>query len=443
MEKVKKLIKNLEHKNTNVVINAIKTLGKLKDPDSIEPLIFKLKDKNYDIRKEAALALIGFNDLRVMKAFIKITKKKGTGLLIYAIYGLGYIKNPESLKTLISCFINENLRRYAFYALLKLKWYAINSLLDLLNYRDNELVAKTLELLGRMEDPILTKEILKMLVNRNIMVKEAVINALGYIKDPESVPHLIEILENKFEEFNVRSCAIDALGNIGDPRAVKPLLKLLKSKNILYNYNISIALGIIGKPALVPTLLFMKNKDDEIKKYCEKAINLMKKFHGDYLKSFPLIFCRKCFLRAKVEEVKFDSQNFKFVICRGCEKSNFFLEAKKIIGTIGRDINLLAIEKKIAYVKLWDEYTKKARNADIDELEIINASGIDYDEAIENVYIELLKDNTREKYWTKKIPVILLNNPPISQSTILFLKENFKSVKSKKAIPIYFSYYRD
>ena len=57
-------------------------------------------------------------------------------------------------------------------------------------------------------------------------VRETVLTSLGNLKDPQTIPYLMEALHDKL--YGTQEVAIDALGNMGSI-AVQPILDKLKS----------------------------------------------------------------------------------------------------------------------------------------------------------------------------------------------------------------------
>lgn len=86
-------------------------------------------------------------------------------------------------------------------------------------------------------------------------------------------------------------------------------------------------------------------------------------------------------------------------------------------------------EEKV-YVSLWNEIEKKARNADIDVVEIRKSNGISYDWAINAVLNELKNDVSRSITYVKNIPVIIKGNPLLSDNTIMILEKEFGGIRN-------------
>lgn len=68
---------------------------------------------------------------------------------------------------------------------------------------------------------------------------------LGYTKDPQSVPLLVEALDD--EDSQIRIYALWALGALGDPRAEEPLVKALGDPDAGIRKTAAYALGELGR----------------------------------------------------------------------------------------------------------------------------------------------------------------------------------------------------
>lgn len=124
------------------------------------------------------------------------------------------------------------------------------------------------------------------------------------------------------------------------------------------------------------------------------------------------------------------SQSYPYVVCRGCGSSLHLIKGvKEVIGLIGGDVDYYRTDGERVYVSLWSEAQKQARNADIDLLEIRNSSGITYDYAINAVLQTLKNDVSRPAEYVKGIPVILTDNPPLSENARRILEDEFGGIK--------------
>jgi len=90
------------------------------------------------------------------------------------------------------------------------------------------------------------------------------------------------------------------------------------------------------------------------------------------LNSYPHLFCEVHHLRAEKRKGKIGIFRYTYVVCRSCGISSHLVKGiKQVIGLIGSNIHQ-KIDGDRFYVNLWDNESKKARNADIDVLEIRN-----------------------------------------------------------------------
>ena len=78
---------------------------------------------------------------------------------------------------------------------------------------------------------------------------------LGFTKDPEAVPQLIESLESDEAELKIYS--LWALGTIGDARALEPMLEAAADRDAGIRKTAAFALGALGDSAAVPRLEVM------------------------------------------------------------------------------------------------------------------------------------------------------------------------------------------
>ena len=126
-------------------------------------------------------------------------------------------------------------------------------------------------------------------------------------------------------------------------------------------------------------------------------------------------------------------KDFKsYFVCRCCGKSDS-KEGKKIIGLIGGNVKSYQTNGKDIYVNLWSDREKKARNADIDMLEIrASKENFDYDWAVNAVWIELTNDTSRKANanYVKNIPVIIQENLKLNDHTMNMLKNGFGEIKT-------------
>ncbi|GFO10842.1 deoxyhypusine hydroxylase [Plakobranchus ocellatus] len=79
--------------------------------------------------------------------------------------------------------------------------------------------------------------------DKSALLKHELAYCLGQMQDPQALPHLISVLEDKSQEAMVRHEAGEALGAIGDPTAIEILEKYVKDPVIEVAETCELALG--------------------------------------------------------------------------------------------------------------------------------------------------------------------------------------------------------
>ena len=212
--KVPEFISALKDKDSDVRWEAAETLGKIKDPRAVEPLISALKDESSDVRIAAAKVLGEIKDPRAVEPLITLLKDKGW--LITLLKDKGLLEDKD-----------WNVRQAAAYALGEIKDpRAVEPLISALKDVNSDVRIAAAKALGKIKDPRAVKPLISALKDSNSFVRREAAYALGKIKDPRAVKPLISALKD--ESSGVRREAAEALGEIKDPRAVKPLISALK-----------------------------------------------------------------------------------------------------------------------------------------------------------------------------------------------------------------------
>ncbi|MGD0078568.1 MAG: HEAT repeat domain-containing protein [Sedimentisphaerales bacterium] len=114
---------------------------------------------------------------------------------------------------------------------------------------------------------------------------------LGKLNDPNVLELLINCLLNDVNS-DVRISAARALGELGDPRAVEPLIAQIRSEDETVSKYEAEALGKLGKKAVKPLIIHlkdMKDKNSYVRMYAAEALGNL----GDQNAVEPLISCLK------------------------------------------------------------------------------------------------------------------------------------------------------
>lgn len=419
---VDSLIMALEDQSTFVQEEAIIALGKLGHPKAVKPITEKLKDERDTIRQKATWTLGKIGDSRAIKPLIKKLDDESKEVRLNAARALDALGwRPSNKQTKVKYWIAKqewekclSLKEVAEPILLEklkdpdlaIRISAINilgklkstqAIIPLINFfegGDEEKAA--IEALSRIGKPAI-EPLIEVLQDRDLYVHFVAARTIGKIKDPRAVDSLIPVLYEPL--WDVRQAAVQALGKIGDVKAISPLLKKLRDREWKVRKSALSALNKIEKK----TLISLQN-------------------------AYPDLVCSNCLTRAKKKKIH--SKLFKpmqVVFCRNCKMSSYLIpEAKRIIGLIGGNKKESYFLNNSFFCPLWNDEIKRAYNADIDELQIIGGSNINYELAIQMVINELQNDAYHSRRGFKRITVKLINNPPLTKNTIQMLKNIFK-----------------
>ena len=363
--------------------------------DKIEELIKKLKDENWRVRWNAALALREIGDKRAIEPLINALRDGYLDVRNAAFKVLEKIE-PEWHKTEV---VGRQVPEF------------INALRD----RDSDVRSAAAWVLGKIGDERSVEPLINALMDEYWHVREAACKALGKIKDQKAIKFLINTLRDGYSY--VRNAAFKALEEI-EPEWHKT--------------------EVVGRqvPEFVKTL--KKAKDKEYRNYLKLLVEKIFFSHKPFVDSYPYLFCTNCMLRTKKEKVRVKFfKKWSYVVCRGCGTAEaLIIGIKKVVGIIGGNISDYSIDGDTAYVRLWFEKEKSARNADIDMLLIAESEDLknehQYDRAIDAVYNVLVNDRTRPRDYVRKIPVLIEGNPPLSIRAKRVLENEFGGIKIRR-----------
>jgi HEAT repeat protein len=246
-DEVEKEIKKLNSRIPNYRLYAAASLGTLKDPRAVEPLIVALNDEKLSVRQAAAVALGKIKDVRAAEPLLAALKDPH-GVLqndaAHAFLELGEIKDP----------------------------HAIESLMGALKYHDGNVRQKAVESLVSIGTPAV-QSLIVAIKDSDAIVRGNAAWALGRIKDPRGVEVLIAALKDT--DANVKKDATGALVSIGTP-AVAPLITALKDTDETMRANAAGVLVSIGAPAVAQLLVALEDTDFNVRSYSAAALGEIK-----------------------------------------------------------------------------------------------------------------------------------------------------------------------
>ena len=166
---------------------------------------------------------------------------------------------PPVLGELVADEVNAIRRNAAITALERQGPYAVPHLRTMLTRPQVDVVMFALQMLSRIGDPLAVHGVMPLVRHPNPNVAQSAIEALGQLRHREAVPTLLQLLEG---DLWLQLAAIDALGEIGDPSAVTPLIALVPD-SIVADSAVT-ALQRIAAPEslqlLLPKLLIVREQ---------------------------------------------------------------------------------------------------------------------------------------------------------------------------------------
>jgi len=247
-EDIRKLLTFLEleqfppHVNFETVkkvkFSIIKTLGHLKEKDSLDILI-KMLNKGKTRMKNAVSEALGNIGSEIAVEPLIETLKDDTAR-VSAIKALGQIGSNK----------------------------AIDCLLEMLHDRDPEVRSAAATSLGQIKDPKALEELTKALEeDSDVNVRRLASIAIGEIGQESSVPVLIKKLDDQF--LNVATSSADSLIKIGNP-SVKPLVEVIE------NRLAADALIKIGEASVDELIKALTSENENIRTIAAKCLGKIK-----------------------------------------------------------------------------------------------------------------------------------------------------------------------
>ncbi len=448
--KIKKLVKKLSIRNQHKWNKASRSLINA-GPLVAEPLIAVLKDKvnnTYYVRERAVFILGKIGDPRATESLIEAMGDISDNVCMSAAWALGKIGDKSAVKPLIDFLNNGNevMRCSAANALGMIgEQVSLQPLIKALKDSDGHVRSSAASALGMIGDisaiPHLTDAVKDdFLSYRSLpgrpetplaIVRSSAVEALGNIGGPDVKVHLISALEDEYP--NVRQSAAQALGRTGDPGVTEVLTAALEGDaSIFVRKSAAEALGMLGDPDALEALISASGDNDFVSSSAAKAIDNIMNSNRQWQIYFPKLLCGKCFMKTvKKQIIRYGILKiYSVVVCRSCNSWIHLKNAGRIIGVIGSKEDFY-INKGDAYVSLWSEQQKKARNADIDVLEIWESEGVSYDYAINAVLITLKNDVSRPGEYVKELPVVIHGNPRIPEGARIILEHEFGKIETR------------
>ena len=139
--------------------------------------------------------------------------------------------------------------------------------------------------LGRLAGEEVMPPLVNALQDDSIIVSRAAVSALGDARNPQAIPHLKGILENRDKE-ELHAVTVKVLGEIGGHDIMPTLLRALESSNELVRVRAALALGEFRTDEVIPHFLkLLQDDSDSLRAIAASSLGLL----GDKRAVEPLI----------------------------------------------------------------------------------------------------------------------------------------------------------
>jgi HEAT repeat protein len=289
----------LRSSNLKTRLAVILKLTDSRQADSVEPLLFALKDAETEIRSAAALALGQFQDKRVVEPLIKMLRDPVPLARGMAAEALGQLREPSAISWLVSLLRDADgtVRSRAVRSLERLGWHpetedertwlmvatgnlnrvaelgadGIQPLVDLMRNGTPEKQLSAVKALGEIDDPRILKLMLEALKKSNVMVRLAALEKLAQFADPSTYETVERLLRD--QGSNIRAAAVSAAATCGGSRAVPVLVGMLKDNSWEVRHEVVTALGRLGNSAAIEGLCrALLDRDHDVRESAATAL---------------------------------------------------------------------------------------------------------------------------------------------------------------------------
>ena len=240
-------------------------ISSMEEKKDIEGLKRALKNEDYLVRKDAAIALKKVGDATAVDALIEsleYQKWQDEYTVLIAVRensaeALGIIGDKRAIQPLITALHEDS---------------------------DEEVRWKAAAALGKLNDESAVDALIDAIKDKSWAVRRNATIALGDIGDERGFDPLLSSIKDS--DWHVRKYAAIALGKIGDERAIDPLVKTLQDEDSDVRWKAIIALGKIGKPAIKPLLDAFETDEWQVRGRVAEVLGNI----GDERAVDPLIF---------------------------------------------------------------------------------------------------------------------------------------------------------
>jgi len=259
----KKLILSaLNDESWRVRLSAVKNLGKMRDPECVEPLIERLSENEYQIRMLVLDALGEIGDKRAVRPMLALLKDDDLLIRQKATEYIIQIGDSEIVPDVIAMMRDEdvNVRRCSVEILNNLK--DPRTSMELFNaLKDSDWWVRQIatDALADLTGENIVKGFIDMLEASDENIRRCAVEFFNKVSEKSALKPLVNTLRDT--DWWVREKAVSALGKLRDERAIGPLARMIHDEEI--NFTVPLALAQIGGSKVIQPLtsfLRLENK---------------------------------------------------------------------------------------------------------------------------------------------------------------------------------------
>jgi HEAT repeat protein len=255
------LIANLQSYDWDVRHQAAVSLGQIKDPRIIEPLIAALADSTAYMVDPVSAALINIG-APAFKPLIEALKNEDLNIRCESAIILGQINDPRAIEPIITTLKDSQMEYCATTVFTQMGASAVEPLIEALKDENMDVRSSAASILGQMNDPRAVVPLTALLQDEEPFVRISAVSALGNIQDPQAVSAVYSALKDE----GLYDFAKDALIKMDGVYAIAPSIEALGDENEHVQGWAYIVLSQIGEPAFDYLIAALKDENPEVRR---------------------------------------------------------------------------------------------------------------------------------------------------------------------------------
>jgi HEAT repeat protein len=306
----------LRTSNPKTRLATVEKLAQSERSDSVEPLLFALKDVQAEVRSAAARGLGRFRDRRAVLPLMQMLRDPASAARAAAAEALGQLGDSQAVGWLVRSLrdAEPTVRSRASQSLKQLGWQpdsdteralhlmatgtlrqvvalgaeAIGPLVELLRNGPPDKHLEAVKALGEMNDRNVIKPLLEALGKSMPAVRIAALEMLERFADPSAYEGVERLLRD--QNASVRSAAVEAAAKCDGQRAVPALIRALNDSSWEVRQAAVKTLGALGQPAAVDGLCqALRDKDRDVREGAAMALGRIGDPRGIYFLVIALL----------------------------------------------------------------------------------------------------------------------------------------------------------